>query len=109
MPNRNVLPKEGDIYKVVKIDGHVFELRFGFYEEFEREKGEPVVVYPDLVAEKRYTADGKRLVTAIQDPCPHYQVPENRKEDGCCNDCLHYRISGDEIGYCNHPEMVKGE
>lgn len=45
MPNTNVLPKEGDIYKVVKIDGHVFELRFGFYEEFEREKGEPVVVY----------------------------------------------------------------
>ena len=103
--HRNAPPKEGDLYKRIEIDGHVFELRFGYYEEFERESGEPVVIYPDLTAQALYTKDGRRLVTAIQDPCEHYIVPEGRARDECCNDCRYYVTGGDDIGICSHRSM----
>ena len=99
----NAPPKEGDIYKVIKIDEHTFELRFGFYADFERESGEPVVIYPDLVNNRYYTSDGKRIVTAIQDPCNRYRVSSHTPRDECCNDCDHYKTSGDDIGLCTHP------
>ena len=28
---------EGDLYKIVNLGGRTFELRFGYYEEYERE------------------------------------------------------------------------
>lgn len=94
------LPKEGELYKVVTIGDHTFELRFGFYEDFERKGGEPVVIYPDLAKNKVYTKEGRRIVTAIQDPCSYYRVSGHRARDECCNDCDYYVISGDEIGIC---------
>ena len=94
-------PKEGELYKVVEVGGHKFELRFGYYAEFERERGEPVVVYPDLTEYKLYTEAGQMLVTAIQDPCPYYKVPEEKARDECCCDCEFYQFSGDDIGICS--------
>ncbi|MBQ3230121.1 MAG: hypothetical protein IJB49_03790 [Clostridia bacterium] len=93
-------PKEGDIYKTVKIDDHVFELKFGYYADFERELGEPVVIYPDLSENKLYTKNGSLLVTAIQDPCAHYEAHDSKQKNECCGDCIHYIRHGDEIGVC---------
>lgn len=100
MSSINSPPREGDLYRVIEIGGHRFELRFGFYEEFEREFGEPVVIYPDLAEVKLYDEGGKRIVTAIQNPCSHYKVPENKSRDECCCDCEYYRYYGDDIGTC---------
>ncbi len=94
-------PQEGDLYKVVKVGGYSFELRYGFYADFERESGEPVVIYPDLTACKHYTKEGNMLVTAIQDPCPYYKAPQEKARDECCCDCEYYRYSGDDIGICS--------
>ncbi len=105
----NSPPKDGDIYKTVKIDEHSFELRYGYYEEFERHNGEPVVLYPDLVKNLCYTKDGYRIVTAIQDPCGFYTVSEHKTRDECCNDCDYYKISGNEIGICTCPENRKAK
>lgn len=106
MSYTNNPPKEGELYKVIKIGRHTFELRFGYYAEFERASCEPVVIYPDLLKQKLYTEDGRRIVTAIQDPCRCYEVQGRTERDECCNDCLHYILEGDDIGICNHPEML---
>ncbi len=93
-------PKEGDIYKVFIFDKHTFELKFGYYADFERESGEPVVIYPDLIKSRYYTNEGNRIVTAIQDPCEHYSVPEEKESYESCNDCIYYSDPENEMGIC---------
>ena len=109
MSSINAMPREGDLYKIVRIGEHTFELRFGFYAEFERKLGEPVVVYPNLKQNRFYTPEGYRIVTAIQDPCECYRVSGYKVWDECCNDCDYYRISGEEIGICTCPANSKDE
>lgn len=103
MPYSNTAPREGDIYRTIRIDTHTFELRFGFYAEFERRTSEPVVLYPDLSQTKHYTDDGRQIVTAIQEACPFYEAPEHKVMDTCCGDCRHYHQPGQEIGICTCP------
>ena len=100
MSRNNSPPSEGELYKVIEIGKHRFELRFGYYEDFEREYGEPVVIYPDLIENILYNEDGKRIVTAIQEPCKHYSVAAGKEKEECCCDCEHYRYYGDDIGLC---------
>ena len=107
MNRTNAPPREGDLYKAITIGKYTFELRFGYYAEFERASGEPVVIYPDLIERKFYTEDGRRLVTAIQDPCPYYEVSDERVRDECCNDCRHYTSEEEGIGICNHCAMCE--
>ena len=104
MLGMNAHPKEGDIYKIVKIDGYTFELRFGYYADFERETSEPVLLYPDLSEHKLYTNEGRQLVTAIQEPCVHYIGAGRRSGDECCCDCRYYIYPGEEIGICSYEE-----
>ncbi|MBQ8184988.1 MAG: hypothetical protein IJ036_04290 [Lachnospiraceae bacterium] len=103
MFKKKVPPKEGDIYKTVTVGQYTFELCYGYYEEFERDSGEPVVIYPDLREQKIYTQNGQPIVTAIQDPCVHYEVPQQKSRDECCNDCVHFEDPEDEIGICKCP------
>ena len=107
MDRINLSPREGEIYKVIRIDGHVFELRFGYYEEFERRIGEPVVVYPDLSETLTYTSDGKMIVTAIQDPCKHFCPAEAHHASECCSDCEHFYSAEGEIGICTFEKNRK--
>lgn len=95
----NSPPKEGDIYKVVHIDRYAFELRYGYYEEYERTNGEPVVIYPDLT-QRIYTEDGYPIVTSIQEPCSYYEAIGHQARDECCVGCIHYSPPGDDIGIC---------
>jgi hypothetical protein len=68
-------PKEGDLYKVVVTFGKSFELRYGFYEERDRQSPlcEPAIIYPDFIKEPLYTENGEPFVTMIQDACVHYK------------------------------------
>lgn len=97
-------PKEGELYKKLTVGGHCFELKYGFYADFERESGEPVVIYPDLITCKLYAQDGNMLVTAIQEPCRYYKVYEEQMRNEWCCDCEYYMYSGDDIGICSCPE-----
>ena len=90
--------REGDVYKIVEIFGRRFELRYGYYEEYERERGEPPIpIYPDFRETPLYTAEGYPFVTQMQELCEH---GESGFEDGVCADCRYYRDGDELIGVC---------
>lgn len=98
------VPKEGDLYKVLQVAGHIFEIRYGYYEEFERLHNEPMAIYPDFMKEPRYSERGEPLVTAMQDICQHFLgIPEG----DTCGECRYYRRGEDLIGLCTCPRRGK--
>lgn len=100
MPNEVKIPKEGDLHSTVTIGSHSFELRYGYCDERDRVTGEPYILYPDLASTPLYTADGRRIVTALQNTCPYYTVSSGRDPENCCYTCDHYPNPNDEIGIC---------
>ena len=93
--------RDGDLYKIVELYGRRFELRYGYYEEFERESGEPVPILPNFKDAPVYTEDGFPFVTQMQELCEH---GESQFKEGCCADCRYYRDGEDLIGVCDCPE-----
>ena len=88
---------DGDLYKNIHIQGKTFEIRYGYYEEFERSRSEPVPIYPDFIAEPIYTEDGYPFVTAMQESCELFDG--NDRELGCYG-CRHFHECEDLIGIC---------
>lgn len=93
------LPREGDLYKRITVAGHTFELRYGYYEDNERELCPPVVIFPDLMSQRLYCRDGYPLVTQIQDICEYYKSNTDHPENWC-GDCDHFSGEHPEIGIC---------
>ena len=95
--------KEGDIYKVIEFHGQTFELKYGFYEEYERENvyAAPIPIYPDFLKAPAYTEDGHPFVTQMQELCEYGDSPFS---DGCCVDCDHFVHGEDLIGICSCEE-----
>ena len=91
--------KEGDLYKSVELFGHRIELKYGYYEERERARGEPIPIYPDFKSHPLYTKEGYPLVTQMQEICEH---GSSRYKDGCCVDCDSYVQCEDLIGFCKN-------
>ena len=95
-----ILPKEGQLYKTLTVAGHVLELKYGYYEDHERDLCPPVVIFPDLLKAPLYSPQGYPLVTQIQDPCEHYKVQSQTKEHWC-GDCSYFTGEHSEIGICS--------
>ena len=95
-------PKEGQIYKILAVFGKSFELRYGYYEEFERTHMEPMPIYPDFLREPAYTDQGDPFVTQMQDACEHYRGAEEQDRD--CGSCLYYEQGEDFLGICKCQE-----
>lgn len=95
--NVPVALKEGDLYKEFTIGGRTFRLFYGYYEEFEREYNEPIVIYPDFIQNPVFTDEGVPIVTAMQDVCEHYAGKQGG--DGCA-DCIYFRTSEELFGLC---------
>ena len=89
--------KDGDLYKIIDVFGRSFEIRYGYYEDYERSRGDPEPIYPDLKKQPEYTYDGYLIVTQMQEICEH---GESRFCDGCCVDCSFYRHANDLLGIC---------
>lgn len=96
--------RDGDVYKTIKINGREFEIRYGYYEEFERERTEPVPIYPDFISNPIYDEDGFPFATAMQEACDGF-VGQDR-EFGCFG-CRHFKECEDLLGICHHPEKIK--
>lgn len=96
---------EGDLYKIVNLGGRTFELRFGYYEEYERESISPVPIYPDFIRTPVYSDDGRPFVTQMQELC---EYGESRFDDGCCVDCEYFRHGEELIGFCQRAERRLG-
>ena len=90
--------REGDLYKVIELHGKSFEIRYGYYEEIDRDY-EPVPIYPDFIKEPVYTDRGEPFVTLMQDPCESYE-PSGRCSDRDCGTCVHIARGHDLIGIC---------
>ena len=95
-----MIPKEGDIYKTLSVGEHIFELKYGYYEAFERGRGEPVVIYPDLKNNSLYDGEGRRIVTAVQVACEYYNALREIEQEGICSECIYYPESNKDIGIC---------
>lgn len=91
--------KDGDLYKIINIFGRTFELRYGYYEEYERDKGEPIPIYPDFKTNPVYTNEGFPFVTQMQEICEH---GESAFSEGCCVDCRHFKFGEELIGICTN-------
>ena len=89
--------RDGDLYKRLQIFGRSFELRYGYYEEYERGRGDPVPIYPNFKEKPEYTEDGRPFVTQMQELCEH---GDSRFRDGCCADCRYYKDGEDLVGIC---------
>ena len=96
--------KEGDLYAVLEIHGHRIELRYGYYEEHERARGEPIPIYPDLKKHPIYTNEGYPIVTQMQELCEQGDSPY---EDGCCFDCQFFKKEYDLFGICKNTKNRK--
>ena len=92
--------KEGELYKTVNSHGTEFSLYYGYYEEQDRENPlvDPMPIYPDLLNKPRYTADGKRIVTRMQDACENYDGEQD--SDEVCGECKHFKRCEALFGVC---------
>ena len=91
--------KEGDLYKSVTVFGRTFELRYGYYEEYERQSkyNEPTPIYPNFITCPLYTEDGIPFVTEMQEACEWYQ---GNPDYTICYKCRHF-VKGEELfGLC---------
>lgn len=98
--DKNQIPREGEIYKVVQVGDKTFEIVYGYYSEEERQWGEAMPILPDFTKTPMYTIDGEPLITRIQDSCEYYEVPDDKEGDGWCADCRHNSSPKDEISVC---------
>ena len=100
---QNITPREGELYKAITIDGHTFEIYYGFYEEVDR-RYDPIAIYPDFTKEPVYTDAGIPFATQMQDICRCY-IGEHG-EDGC-GSCAYFKKSTDLFGLCTCEQRRK--
>ena len=96
------IKKEGELYKKLEIFGRFFELRYGYYEQKDRENPmvNPIPIYPDFLSLPEYTEDGRPFVTKMQDACLCYRGEVTRFAE--CGDCEHYSHGEELIGVCEN-------
>ena len=101
------VPKEGDLFKVIELYGATFEIRYGFYEECDRNNkyAEPMEIYPDFIKNPQHTSDGTPFVTAMQNPCALFKGKKD--EDSTCDDCAFYQHCEEMLGICACPKNKK--
>ncbi len=98
--NKTKIPvREGDIYEVLSVDGRTFEIRYGYYEDFERDGSTPIPIYPDLEKSPVYGESGRYIVTFMQEPCVHYE-PRVEHAEPYCGCCKHYPNNKQMINAC---------
>ena len=104
-------PREGELYRVVETFGKSFELRYGFYEERDRQSPlcEPAIIYPDFIREPLFTETGEPFVTVMQDACGYYQGSSKRTPDSTCAECKHFRQGEEWFGICSCRERKRRE
>lgn len=93
---QSIPPREGDLYKSITIYGNTFEIRYGFYEDVDRQY-DPVAIYPDFTETPVYTDEGFPFVTQMQDTCRHYI---GKDMEDSCGSCVYFQKSADLFGLC---------
>lgn len=96
-------PREGDLFKRMELHGHIFEIYYGYYEDFERENPmiDPMPIYPDFSKRPKYTKDGFPFVTKMQDGCSHFEALSGKIKE--CAECRYYQHGDELLGVCICP------
>ncbi len=91
--------KEGDLYGSFDIYGKIFDIYYGYYEEFERNSkyNDPVPIYPDLAANPEYNSEGYPIVTQMQVVCKCYS---GKSDEDRCGLCRHFEKGEQLFGLC---------
>ena len=95
--------KEGELYKIITAHGKTFELRYGYYEEIDRESMHPMEIYPNFLENPVYTTEGIPFATAMQKPCKHFKLKSKEcdaGEDNTCYHCTYYEKCEELLGVC---------
>ncbi len=93
--------RDGELFEIVELYGHRFEIRYGYYEEYERKNQEPIPIYPLFKENPVYSHDGYPLATKMQIPCKAYQLKSDDVDNERCADCIHFHSEGENIiGLC---------
>ncbi len=102
--------RDGDIYEIVELYGHRFEIRYGYYEEYERQYSEPIPIYPLFREKPVFTSDGYPFATKMQEPCEKYKLQNETIDNDRCADCIYFHSEGENIiGICKCEKKLKGE
>lgn len=96
---------EGELFKRIELYGSTFDIRYGYYEDIDRQY-EPYEVYPDFIKNPVYTSDGAPFVTLTQTPCAYFQKKKNAF-DGDCGTCIYMEHGDGLIAVCRCPQNRK--
>lgn len=97
--------KEGDLFKRIELYGSVFDIRYGYYEDIDRQY-EPYEVYPDFIKTPVFTSDGAPFVTLTQKPCQYFE--KKKKAFDCdCGTCIYMERGEELIAVCRCPQNRK--
>lgn len=99
----NAPPKkkqEGELFKIIESHGKMFEIRYGYYEDVDRQNPylDPIEIYPDFIKSPVYTENGVPFVTAMQKPCEYFSGELD--EENTCYQCKHYERCEELLGIC---------
>ena len=91
---------EGELYRVINVQGTEFAIYYGYYEEIDRTnpQAEPMPIYPDFLKNPQKTNDGFEFVTKMQDACSSYIGEAHACPE--CADCKYFKEGSDLIGVC---------
>jgi hypothetical protein len=105
-PLRKSPPQEGELYRVVTTYEKTFELRYGYYDEKDRQSPlcEPAVIYPDFIKEPCSTDTGEPFVTMMQDACANYKSDAKPTSNTTCEECKYFKRGEEWFGICTCPE-----
>ncbi len=100
------VPVEGELFKIIQVEGMTFEIRYGYYEECDRHSkdAQPVEIYPDFIEKPQYTGEGVPFATEMQSSCEHYKG--KIYEDSVCGDCAFYQGCDELLGLCTCPKKL---
>lgn len=106
-PPQPATPKEGDLFKVLKLHGQTFRITYGYYEACDRENPavDPMPIYPDFAGNPTYSLDGFPFVTKMQDACKEYQGKQSQSAE--CAECAYYLHGEELLGLCTCPRNQK--
>jgi len=92
---------EGEIYEVVEIEGHRFEIVCGYNGKQDKKAGIALPMYPNFKKTPKYTKEGYQLATCLQDGCKYYEpIPDGDNEKDCI-DCKYFESKNRSvIGIC---------
>lgn len=99
---------EGEIYEIVEIEGHRFEIVCGYNGKQEKKAGVVLPRYPNFKKTPKYTKDGYRLTTCMQEACKFYKPMPDRDREKECGDCIHFKNENrNVIGICKCENLKK--